>query len=391
MNKARILVVDDTPANLEILGELLRPEYHVSLALNGYDAIRLASSDAPPDLVLLDIMMPDIDGYQVCEALKANKETRRIPIIFVTAIAEIESEEKGLALGAVDYITKPFTPSVVLARVRTHLNLANQTRLLRALVQERTAELEKARMDAESANRAKSVFLANMSHELRTPLNGILGMTQLLMVSDPSEEQKQFLRNTRLASDRMLTMVNDLLELANAEAGAIRHEPSLCNLKNNLASFLDGYRERTAEKGLDFHVEFGDGVPERVHIDCKRARQVLMNVLNNALRFTNQGSIRLSVKAWKDAEHGRSPRSLILLFTVKDTGVGIDPARKEHIFEPFAIGEDYMTKRYSGAGLGLSISRTLVTLMGGSIWLEDTQGKGTTINFTVPCDNPTVD
>ncbi|MDK2957689.1 MAG: two-component system, sensor histidine kinase [Desulfovibrionales bacterium] len=386
MDKARILVVDDTPANLEILGDLLKPEYHVHLALNGLDALKLASSDTAPDLLLLDIMMPGLDGYQVCEALKAREETRHIPIIFVTAVTDIESEEKGLSLGAVDYITKPFTPSIVLARVKTHLKLHNQTRHLQSLVKERTAELEKARLEAEAANRAKSVFLANMSHELRTPLNGVMGMTQLLLASNPSKEQAEFLKTTQLSSAHLLAMVNDLLELANAEAGATHLEPSPCNLRQSLRHVINHYQRRAEAKGLDFDAAFGDDVPEEVRVDGNRTRQVLMNILNNALRFTDQGCIRLSVHAWEGAQKADSDNKLNLIFTVKDTGVGIDPKQREHMFDPFVIGEDYLTKKYSGAGLGLSISKKLVALMGGDIWLEDSQEDGTVCNFTVPCD-----
>ena len=386
MDRARILVVDDTPANLEILSTLLIPEYRVSVATNGDDALRIVLSDEPPDLVLLDVMMPGTDGYQVCSAMKNNEQTRAIPIIFVTAMSAMENEEEGLELGAVDYITKPFNPSIVLARVKTHLSLYNQTRLLQDLVSERTIELEKARAEAELANRAKSTFLANMSHELRTPLNGIMGMTQLLLGSDPTESQKEFLEDELAASSRMLELVNDLLGLASVEAGKVQICPCRFETKKSLEQVLDLYRDQANKKGLDFSSSLEADVPTILYADIALIRQVLMNLLNNALRFTDSGSVDVSVKSWGEKE-GSTVESTLekICFNVKDTGVGISKEKQEYIFEPFSIGEDFMTKAHSGAGLGLSISKRLVDLLGGHIWLESQEGVGTVVSFTVPC------
>lgn len=385
MDKARILIVDDNPANLDILSNLLSPEYRVNVATNGNDALRIALSDEPPDLVLLDIIMPDIDGYQVCATMKANEQTRPIPIIFVTAMNDMENEEKGLRLGAVDYITKPFNPSIIIARVKTHLSLYNQSRLLQSLVSERTAELEKARDDAEAANRAKSTFLANMSHELRTPLNGIHGMTQLLLESNPTEDQKEFLQDTWESSSRMLVIVNNLLELSGVEAGKVHLCPCRFEIRKSLEPILDLYRDQAIHKGLEFSSSLETGLPAILYADIGRIRQVLMNLLNNALRFTNSGSIDVSVKPWDKSEINSSQKTLHLYFCIKDTGIGIPKEKQEYIFEAFSIGEDLMTKVHSGAGLGLSIAKHLVDLMNGHIWLESQEGDGSAVCFTIPC------
>ena len=378
--KPRILVVDDAPANLAVMGSILGQDYSVSFARNGAEALRLAAADPRPSLILLDIMMTGMDGYQVCEALKAKPETEQIPILFVTSKNEIDSEERGLALGAVDYIVKPVIPSIVLARVRTHLALHNQALLLQDVIRKRTEKLEKAQQEAEAANTAKSLFLANMSHELRTPLNGIIGMTQLLLESNPSEEQREFLEDARRSSSRLLTMVNDLLALSQVESGKVSLEACVCDVRQSLAPLLAHYAEQAEAKGLRFLTTIGDDVPERVVVDCGRVRQVLMNLLNNAMRYTLKGEIHLYCDTWNKSETG-----LELFFSVQDTGVGIAPEFREHIFKPFGIGEELITKRHSGAGLGLSIAKRLVELMDGDIWLETRRTDRTVFNVVIPC------
>ncbi|WP_319760515.1 ATP-binding protein [Maridesulfovibrio sp.] len=380
MEKARVLIVDDMPANIEMLSELLSHEYRVSVALNGFDAIELAKSSPMPDLILLDIMMPGIDGYQVCKILKENEDSRHIPVIFVTSRAEVQSEEKGFEFGAVDYVVKPFNPAVVLARVKTHIALYNQTRLLQNLIKERTAELEKAKNEAVMANKAKSNFLANMSHELRTPLNGIMGMTQILTNSDLSKENREFLEYAHQSSTHMLDMVNDLLEISNVEAGKIKLSPRDFNVRSSLEGVVAHYSKRATEKGLKLTFNIEDDFPLNLNADITRIRQVLINLLNNAIQFTEQGSIEISVSAVADRHD-----TVKMYFTIADTGIGIAEDQYEKIFEPFTIGEDYMTKKYGGAGLGLSISKQIVTLMEGNLWLESSVGNNTVFSFFVPC------
>jgi signal transduction histidine kinase len=251
---------------------------------------------------------------------------------------------------------------------------------LQNLIKERTAELEKAKNEAVMANKAKSNFLANMSHELRTPLNGIMGMTQILTNSDLSKENREFLEYAHQSSTHMLDMVNDLLEISNVEAGKIKLSPRDFNVRSSLEGVVAHYSKRATEKGLKLTFNIEDDFPLNLNADITRIRQVLINLLNNAIQFTEQGSIEISVSAVADRHD-----TVKMYFTIADTGIGIAEDQHEKIFEPFTIGEDYMTKKYGGAGLGLSISKQIVTLMEGNLWLESSVGNNTVFSFFVPC------
>mgnify|MGYP001182694825 CR=1 FL=1 len=389
MGKARILIVDDTPTNLEILSEILMPEYDISVAITGFEAVELAGQEEQPDLILLDIMMPEMDGYQVCRVLKQQESTKDIPIIFVTSMDQTENEEQGLALGAVDYITKPVNPPVVLARIKTHLTLNSRTRLLQELVSKRTQELETALEEAQQANRAKSSFLSNMSHELRTPLNGIMGMTQLLRETQTTAEQRDFLQDAYDSTKRLLSMVNDLLQLSEIEAGRMTCISECHSFRESLWEILSHYEKRAVTNGLDFQTNIADTIPDALNLDMSCIRQVFINILNNAIKFTREGGITVTVEG---KPTGIEPDSeVMLMFYVHNTGVGIPPDKQDSLFDSFSIGEDYMTKEYSGAGLGLAISKHLVELMGGTIWMVSGDPNNVQFNFTVPCTTCTPD
>jgi len=389
MDSPRILIVDDAPENLNILGELLSSEYRISVALNGKDALRIASADDPPDLILLDIMMPGLDGYQVCRRLKEQQKTCHIPVIFVTAMSEHENEERGLTLGAVDYINKPFSPSIIMARVKTHISLYNQTRLLENLVRERTVELEKAKEEAEAANMAKSDFLANISHELRTPLNGILGISQLLIENNTNPDQQDFLQDVLSSSTHMLDLVNALIELSKIDAGKTHLCPKNFQLRDNIKQVLKLYTTQTDCKGLKLNCHFAPELPDTLYGDISHIRQVLMNILDNSLHFTEHGSIDVLIDTLANQNSSANQEGdLTLCFSIKDTGIGIPQHKLSYVLEPFSIGEDHMTKVRSKAGLGLSISKLLVQRMGGKIWLESKEGVGTSASFAIPCGLP---
>ena len=546
---AKVLVVDDVSDNVKLLSYELEDHGHtVLVAYNGEQALTMARSERP-DVILLDVMMPVMDGIETCRRLKQDPETEPIPVIMVSARDQEADVMFGLEAGAQDYVTKPFNSQVVAARVRTaarskaaydeletrvrertamlsevnaaltaserryrfladampqlvwtarpdgyldyynerwyeftgmprgedcdpswepvihpddrqmckdswnhsirtgepyqieyrfldnrtgeyrwHLgramlvrsetgegdhwvgtctDIVEQKRAEKALrqaydevemrVRERTAELAlaneslqievaersraesealKAREVAETATRAKGEFLANMSHEIRTPMNGILGMTELALETTQDPRQKEYLGLVKSSAEALLTIINDILDFSKIEAGKLDLDTVPFRLRDLIADTLAVLAPRAHAKPLKLIRRIAPEVPDALIGDPGRIRQVILNLVGNAIKFTESGEVVVSVELQPD---GKGPGSL--RFSIADTGIGIPVEKRMTIFEPFEQADGSTTRKYGGTGLGLSISAKLVALMGGRIWVEGAVGQGSIFLF----------
>ncbi|MFC3853546.1 response regulator [Salinispirillum marinum] len=356
--RQKVLLIDDDKASLTILAELLRPEVDVALARNGEQGLRKAR-EIRPDLILLDVMMPDMDGFEVIRRLKSDEHTEHIPVMFITGTGDLENEERGLALGACDYVHKPFHHSIVLARVRLHLQVVQQH------------ALEVAR----ESILAKERFLANMSHELRTPLNAIHGTVELLKSQPLDDRTLRQLDTIHQSSRFLLYLINDILDLARLNAGKMHMDEALFDLDHLLQSVCDLYRATNDSKEIDLVIDVAPDVPVYVRGDESRLKQVLANLLSNAYKFTEEGSICIEVRRATDD---------LLKFAVIDTGIGVAPEKQSTIFDAFIQADDSTARRYGGAGLGLQICTRLVNMMRGRLHVVSEPAAGSTFYFTIP-------
>ncbi|MFB2978150.1 response regulator [Microseira sp. BLCC-F43] len=389
-NKGNILIVDDTPENLQVLSATLSDRgYKVRGVIKGTMAIRAAKS-APPDLILLDIKMPDLSGYEVCQQLKADPQTKEIPVIFISALDEVLDKVKAFEIGGVDYITKPFQVEEVLARVEHQLTIKRlQKQLLtqNEQLQQEIVDRRKAEAAAAAASKAKSQFVANMSHELRTPLNAILGFTQVLLRDRHlSSEQVENLRIISRSGEHLLDLINDVLDFSKIEAGIIGLYETSFDLYRLLDTLEEMFQIKCEQKNLILNFLVSPDVPQFVKTDEKKLRVCLTNLLGNAIKFTSYGSVTLRVQAvLGDRSPARQDPPITndqLIFEVEDTGCGIARAELDSLFDAFVQAEAGK-KAVEGTGLGLTITRSYVELMGGKITVSSVFGQGTIFKFNI--------
>jgi CheY-like chemotaxis protein len=410
--KANILIVDDEPTNIKVLmGVLEKHGYEVRTALDGRQAIASAVKRVP-DLILLDVRMPEMDGFEACRQLKADERTRLVPIIFLSALGETGGIVQGLNLGGADYIVKPFRIEEVLARVETHISIQALQRQLLSEIQERkraekalqqlnaqleqrvadrtahlyaqTRELSKAKEAAEAASIAKSKFLSKMSHELCNPLNPIMGYTQMLKKQNNlTEKQKGQLKIMNDCCKHLTALISDILELVRLDTHKATVVRAAFNLKGLIRAVVGDTKKKAQKKSLAVYYDEIDGLPEMVYGDGRMLRKVLLNLLDNAVKFTEHGGLALRTSVVqspaskiRDSESGGKWR---LRFEVLDTGVGIPEEQLDDIFKPFYQTE--MDDRLvDGTGLGLTLGHSLVMLMGGRLSVQSPSTWGSELN-----------
>lgn len=491
MENKKILIVDDNLDNLTITSKILKKEgFEVTTVSSGFECLKILK-EFKPDLILLDILLPDIDGYEVCRIIKSNTENQDVIVIYLTAInrsSEVKAE--GYRQGADGYITRPISNYELISVINTYFKILDKSKNLRkseerfnllsdlsfegllihdkksiidvnktllnimgynsveelpqfksilefvapdskAFVKEKLEqdyvgtyvanlirkdrsifpaeinvknitinglparavsirditerfilerEVKSALKKALEASRLKSEFVANVSHEIRTPISSILTVNDLLRDTPLTEEQLKYIEMSQRSAETLLSIVNDILDISKIEAGKIDIEEIDFDLYALLDFINELFEHKTKIKGLEFEIIREEDIPQYLKGDPLRLKQILTNLLTNSVKFTQQGSISLSVTPQRRV----SEEKILLLFVVTDTGPGISQEKQEAIFDSFVQEDGSISRKFGGTGLGLTISKNLVQLMGGNIWVESELGEGSSFYCTLP-------
>lgn len=379
--KYNILLVDDRPENLLTLeGILDSPEFNLIKASSGNEALGLLL-EYDFALVLMDVQMPGMDGFETAEIMRGNERTNHIPIIFITAISKQRKYIfKGYEYGAVDYLYKPLDMEILKSKIAAFIEffkykeaLEETTRKLQNTVE----QLHDAKEEAESANQAKSTFLASMSHEIRTPLNGIIGIAELgLLDKDISPMQAERYLDIKTSGQNLLEIINDILDISKIEADKLELEEIEFSLRDIIDKVFKIMLVHVYGKDIELIVDMEPGIPDIIIGDQLRLRQVLTNLLSNAVKFTEKGFIKLKVDMLDLIEE-----QIRIQFSVEDTGKGIPKEKQKTLFEKYIQVDTSIARQYGGTGLGLNIAQKLVGLMGGNIVLKSEFGKGSRFSF----------
>ena len=372
-----VLITDDDPVNREVVWLALHNEFRVTQAATGEECLDLLERE-PVDLLVLDIMMPRVSGYDVLRGMRERGLLGKIPVIILSAKSSPRHTVKGLQLGAADYLAKPFHREELLSRIRTQMKLREQRERLLEEVQAKEQALQLAR----EASQAKTQFLANMSHEILTPLNGIQGFLDLLGAErSKPESQEDYLRGARECTKSLLAVARDILDMAKIESRSTEVEWHECDAVEMLSAIAEGFRGDASEKDLSLDLELAVGDRCPITTDPGRLRRIVANLVGNALKFTSEGGVRIVARRGG----GGPPASDRLLIDVIDSGPGIAPEDHEAIFHAFHQIDGSDRRSHGGLGLGLSLSRVWARMLGGDILVESAPGSGSRFTLAIPC------
>ncbi len=371
-----VFIIDDNPTNLAVLSNYLKDfGYRILVARNGDSALKKLQH-VKPDIILLDVMMPGLNGFEVCELLKADEATKEIPVIFMTALSESENKVKGFQAGAVDYVTKPLHHEEVVARLSTHLRIRDLTLSL----QEQNERLQKMTDELAYLNASKDKFFSIVAHDLKSPFQALLGMSELLpMLAEKSSaaELKEMGEIIHRSAQNVFNLLQNLLQWSRLQMGRMDYEPT----KIDLYELTQGNVDLLAEYAASKSVRLLNDVPENlwVYADENMLNTVIRNLTSNAIKFTPVlGTV--TIGAVKLADENAD----LVEMSVADTGVGISQANINKLFQ---VGVNYTTlgtAKETGTGLGLIICKEMVEKNKGRIWIESEEGHGTVVKFTVP-------